>query len=194
MLDEIAILDRAKQGNQEAIAHLVMKYQQLVRHYLYSLAPDPSIADDLTQDVFVKLFDSIERIDPDRGIKPYLMRITRNMAIDNWRKIRNRRKRNNEILFCDLEQYYEPLPAAYKAEEISPIFEALNKCLETLNERILRVIKSFYYENLSCREIGRTIGKSESNIRTMLHRGRKALYQCISKRIKEFEQVGYKRN
>lgn len=186
MLDENAILDRAKQGDPEAVAHLVMKYQHLVRHYLYSLSPDPSMADDLAQEVFVKLFNSIERIAPDRGIKPYLMRMTRNMAIDHWRKMSNRREKRNEILFCDLEQYYEPSHESSMAEKSSPKFEVLKICLEKLNDRICRVIKSFYYENLSCREIACTIGKSESNIRTMLYRGRKALHKCITKRIKEF--------
>lgn len=186
MQEETAILDRAKQGDQEAIAQLVMNYQHLVRHYLYALTPDPSIADDLAQEVFVKLFDSIDRIDPDRNIKPYLMKITRNMAIDHWRKMSSRGKKNNEILFCDLEQYYEPSREPCKAEKIAPMFEALNKCLETLNVRICQVIKSFYYENLSCREIACAIGKSESNIRTMLYRGRKALHKCMIKRIKEF--------
>lgn len=194
MQDETAILDRAKQGNQEAIAQLVMNYQHLVRHYLYSLTPDPSIADDLAQEVFVKLFNSIDHIDSNRGIKPYLMRITRNTAIDFWRKIGHDRKKNNEILFCDLEQYYDPSREDCKAEKFSPKFEALNKCLERLNDRICHVIKSFYYENLSCREIACTIGKSESNIRTMLYRGRKALYKCIIKGIKEFEQIEHKGN
>jgi len=194
MLDETAILDRAKQGNQEAIAQLVMKFQQLVRHYLYSLTPDPTIADDLAQEVFVKLFNSIDRIDPNRGIKPYLMRITKNMAIDYWRKLDHRGKKNNEILFCDLEQYYEPSLEDYMTEKVSLKFEALKICLENLNNRICRVIKSFYYENLSCREIACAIGKSESNIRTMLYRGRKALHKCIIKRIKEFEQIEHKCN
>jgi RNA polymerase sigma-70 factor (ECF subfamily) len=194
MLDETAILNLAKQGNQEAIAQLVMKYQQLVRHYLYSLAPDPSIADDLAQEVFVKLFNSIERIDPDRGIKPYLMRMTRNMAIDYWRKMDHRRRKSNEILFCDLEQYYEPSHEDDMAENISPKFEALKICLGELNDRLCRVIKSFYYENLNCREIACKIGKSESNIRTMLYRGRQVLHKCIVRQIKEFKQIEYKRN
>ncbi len=194
MPDETAIIDRAKKGNQEAIAHLVMTYQHVVRRYLYALAPDPSIADDLAQEVFVKLFDSLDRIDPQRGLKPYLMRMTRNMAIDYWRKISSRRKKSNEILFCDLEQYYEPSRETFSAEKNAPMFDAMNRCLETLNDRICRVIKSFYFENLSCREIACTIGKSESNIRTMLYRGRKALYKCITKKVNEFEKNEDMRN
>jgi RNA polymerase sigma-70 factor (ECF subfamily) len=189
MLDESAVLEQVKQGDQQAIACLVMHYQHMVRNYLYALAPDPSIADDLAQEVFVKLIRSIDRIDPARGVKPYLLRITRNMAIDHWRKESNRRKKYNEILFCDLEKYYEPASEQYKAPLLSLRFEALRRCLETLNYRIGGIIKGFYYQNLSCRELADATGKSEGNIRTLLYRGRKALLKCMRTRIKELEST-----
>src|SRR5579862_7527640 len=96
-------LIRAQRGDRLAITAIVQEHQRTVRSYLSRLAPDAATADDLAQDVFLEAFQALQRIDPQRDLKNYLLGIARNRARMAWRKQYARREIAGEVLFDALQ-------------------------------------------------------------------------------------------
>ena len=74
------------EGNQAAFSTLVARYKNEIYHYILYRIKDVERAADLTQDVFIKLFQSAERYIPSGKFKSWLLRIAHNLCIDEYRK------------------------------------------------------------------------------------------------------------
>src|SRR6185436_1985662 len=97
MRDEVLL--RAQAGDPEAIAQIVRAHQGLIRGYVARLSPDPVTADDLAQEVFLAALRSLDRVDPDRGIRDYLLGIARNLGRLAWRDRLKGKEISGEALF-----------------------------------------------------------------------------------------------
>ncbi len=152
-------------------------------HYLNS----SESAADVTQDVFVRLWNHRDSVDEDRLIG-WLLRVTRNACVDAIRRRKAYEKRvetNTDMLMEKADQ--SPLPDA-QAE--SSIFqEHLRKALDTLDEPhksivVLREIQEYKYE-----EISEVLDIPLNTVKVYLHRARKALRKELNERM-DIEYVG----
>ena len=84
--DDTALLQRVAEGDGDALLLLHKKYVHLVYSMAYRVLGDPSVAEEVTQDVFLKLWQNSQRYDPWRGqFSTWLLSITRFAAIDRLR-------------------------------------------------------------------------------------------------------------
>ena len=80
------------EGDSGAWAELVRTHQKRVYGLCYRFTGNPGDAEDLTQDVFLKIYSNLASFDPGRGSLPvWITTMTRNLLVDNFRRTRNQR-------------------------------------------------------------------------------------------------------
>lgn len=128
-------------------------------------------AEDVFQDVFLRLVRYRDRIKTEEHLKAWLIRVTVNCA----RKRQGSAWKKRVVFLSEEEEDRTPddrAAMAYtKAEGDTPVFDAVRK----LPEIYRSVIHLFYYEELSIEQIGRILGEKESTIKSRLHRAREML-------------------
>lgn len=80
------IIEAIRQGNQAGFREFYIHYHQPIYNFINSLINSPHDAEDLTQDVFIKIWEKRDGLDPDRGIKAYIFKLARNNAYNHIRK------------------------------------------------------------------------------------------------------------
>ncbi len=157
---------RAKEGDREALRALYVRYSDNVYGYVCSLVRDDQEAEDLTQHVFMKLITVIVKYD-DRGIpfSAWLLRLARNVAFDHLR--RRRPTPTEEVFGAD----------AHVDEDARDRARDLHTALASLPNEQRDVMVMRHVVGLSPPEIAEQMGRSESSIHGLHHRGRRTLQQ-----------------
>jgi RNA polymerase sigma-70 factor (ECF subfamily) len=185
MLSDNALLEMYQQGNREAVSQLLERHTRRVRDYVRMMVKDSDVADDLTQEVLikvVKVLDEGRYTDKGRFL-PWVLRIAHNRVLDYFRAQKQDKTISESSAGFDLlgsKNFAEPsiedsIISEQRAEEIRAL-------VEELPEEQREVVKMRYYEGLSFKEIAELTGVS---INTALGRMRYALInmrQMIKKR------------
>jgi len=158
---------RAKEGDRDAVRYLYVRYSGNVYGYVRSLVQDDKHAEDITQQVFLKLITVISRYQ-DRGIpfSGWLMRVARNAALDHLR-------RQRVVLTPDITEERDHS----EDDDASDRARVLRGALETLPEEQRAVVVMRHVVGLTPSEIAERLGRTESSIHGLHHRGRRALQQ-----------------
>lgn len=184
MLSDQALLERYQQGNREAISQLLERHHRRVRDYVRMMVKDNDVADDLLQEVLIKVVKVIdEGRYTDKGrFLPWLMRIARNRVLDYFRAQKQTRT------ITEAGAGYDILGTTNFAEQsveygiISDQTAAEVRALvEMLPEEQREVVKMRYFEGKSFKEIAE---HTDVSINTALGRMRYALIN-IRRMIKE---------
>ena len=188
LLSDQALLDQYQQGNREAVSQLLERHTRRVRDYVRMLVKDNDVADDLTQEVLikvVKVLDEGRYTDKGRFL-PWVLRIAHNRVLDYFRASKQVKTVNESSAGFDIlgsKNLAEPsiedqLVSEQQAEEVRAL-------IELLPEEQREVVKMRYYEGLSFKEIAEHTGVS---INTALGRMRYALIN-MRQMIKEKKLV-----
>ncbi|HWF72776.1 MAG TPA: sigma-70 family RNA polymerase sigma factor [Solirubrobacteraceae bacterium] len=154
---------RAKEGDREAFQYIYVSYSNNVYGYVRSIIRDDHEAEDVTQQVFAKLMTSIVKYD-DRGVPffAWLVRFARNVAIDHMRA--NRSTPREEVVDHDRGEWAD-LDHALTVRAV----------LAGLPEEQREVVVLRHVVGLSPGEIADRMGRTESSVHGLHHRGRRAL-------------------
>jgi RNA polymerase sigma-70 factor (ECF subfamily) len=164
---------RAKEGDRDAVRVLYLRYSDNVYGYVRSIVRDDREAEDLTQHVFMKLVTVIVKYN-DRGVpfSGWLLRLARNVALDHLR--RRRPTLTDEVLSAD----------THADEGARDRARDLHAALAALPEEQRDVMIMRHVIGLSPPEIAERMGRSESSIHGLHHRGRRAVQH-------ELRQLGW---
>ncbi|WP_026969815.1 RNA polymerase sigma factor [Algoriphagus terrigena] len=177
------LIAQYRNGSEAAFDHLVDRYQSKVFTTIYLIVKDQDIAEDLLQDVFVKVVQTIhsDRYSEEGKFQPWLMRIAHNLAIDHFRKA----KRYPTILMDDGSNLFNSLQFAESSIEDHRVreetLEMVKRLIEELPEAQKEVLVMRHYLDLSFQEIADQTGVS---INTALGRMRYALIH-LRKKMKQ---------
>ncbi|MBV9605686.1 MAG: RNA polymerase sigma factor [Solirubrobacterales bacterium] len=154
----------AKSGDMEAIRFLYLRYKDNVYGYVLSIVREPHEAEDATQQVFMKLISSIQKYEPRTvPFTAWILRVARNIAIDHLRQRRT----------VPCEEVFEPNK---QADESSREYRwGLEAALDTLPEDQRDVVMMRHLVGLTPGEIATRMGRTESSVHGLHHRGRLAL-------------------
>jgi RNA polymerase sigma-70 factor, ECF subfamily len=86
-VSETELISRARKGDEAAYTALVELHQEAVFRLAYLLLGDSGDADDVAQETFIHAFRALHRFDTSRPLRPWLLRITTNLARNRWRSI-----------------------------------------------------------------------------------------------------------
>ena len=154
---------RAKQGDRDALQFLYVRYSNNVYGYVRSIVRDEHEAEDLTQHVFAKLLTALAKYD-ERGVPffAWLLRLARNAALDHLRASRA----------VPVEEVIDPGATVVPNLDRPLIVRA---ALRALPEDQREVVLLRHLVGLTPAEIADRLGRSESSIHGLQHRGRRAL-------------------
>jgi RNA polymerase sigma-70 factor, ECF subfamily len=160
---------RAKEGDRDALQFLYVRYSNNIYGYVRSIVRDDHEAEDVTQHVFAKLLTTLVKYD-DRGVPffAWLLRLARNVAIDHLRANR----------LTPTENVIDPGVSANNDLDRA---ETVRAALATLPEEQRQVVFLRHVVGLTPSEIADRMGRSESSIHGLHHRGRRALQRELAR-------------
>lgn len=174
------LVQRCIGGDQHAWAEVVRQFSRRVYNMAYRFTMTHSAAEDLTQEVFIRVYRSLDQYDPALGdLSNWLMRLARNLIIDDYRK----RQRTPTDSGEDLANHEYHLPAASDSPQRSlerqerrlQVLAAINKLSPDLRECvILRDIEELTYQ-----EIVDLLRIPEGTVKSRINRGRIELAKVL---------------
>ncbi len=174
------------EGDVDAFREIVERYQRLVFNVAYHYVGHRYDMEDLAQEVFLKLFKTLDRYDTTRPLKAWLVRITVNQCLDAVRKARSRPVK----LFADLteedkEQFDYFLEKSARdtgltVGEARESFRLLQKLMDRLGEKDRTAFVLREIEGISYAELAGILGTTEMAARIRVSRARKKLQDQLS--------------
>ena len=151
---------------------LYRENEKIVYHYLYSQCKDEELSKDLTQETFLKAYESMERFDGSCKISTWLCQIAKHLLYRHWEKA-------GRQIPTEPEELIQKAPAAKENTESQVLtrIELIDclKELQKLPEQMREVMYLRVMSDLSYREIGEIMGKSENWARVTFYRAKEAL-------------------
>ncbi len=187
------IVRRCMDGDSGAWAEMVRVHQKRVYGLCYRFTGNAADAEDLTQDVFLKIYSNLGSFDAARGSFPvWITTMTRNLLVDNFRRTRNQRATSSldegweqaeELRPIDRLTYSGPTPheAAAQNEVAKIVQQALSQVSVELREAvILRDLQDMDYK-----EIAQVLGIPEGTVKSRISRGRAELARLLERNKRE---------
>ncbi len=181
--DDSVLITLYRNGNEAAFNQLVDRYHSKVFTTIFLIVKDQDVAEDLLQDVFVKVLHTLnsDKYNEEGKFQPWVMRIAHNLAIDHFRKA----KRYPTILLEDGSNLFNSMSFAEDSSEEQRIKEEtlafVRNLIDELPEAQKEVVIMRHYLDMSFQEIAEQTGVS---INTALGRMRYALNH-IRKKMKQ---------
>ena len=170
---DAALARRALRGDDAAAAALVRRYQRPVFGVCLRMLGRREDAEDTAQETFLRLFRHLDKWDPSRPLRPWLMTI----AANRCRTALDRRRRKGALLPGDLD------PADGRtAPRDADLAEELQIAVDGLRDDHRAAFVLFHYEELSLQEVADALGRPDGTIKTWLHRARKQLSEHLARR------------
>ncbi len=176
-----ALIKMVQKKNHRAYKEIVRRYQNKLFSYLYRLAGNKEEAEDLLQNVFVKVYKNIKRFDTKRKFSSWIYRIAHNEAVNFLKK----RGQKRFVSLEDIETTKDKLETVSPAK--SPIDAWISKelkkemrtALDKLPGKYKEVLILRYFSDKSYEEISEILEKPVNTIGTLLNRAKKKLLQII---------------
>jgi RNA polymerase sigma-70 factor, ECF subfamily len=176
------LVERCLSGDDGAWELLVRNHTRRVYAICYRFVGKDSEAQDLTQEVFLRLFRTLHSFRAGEGsFTVWLARLTRNLLIDNYRRTRNERVTDSiedQVYGLESKASTSRTEAALAGREASELLQAaLQKLSPDLRETV--ILRDL--EELEYREIAETLGVPEGTVKSRLNRGRAELARHLRK-------------
>jgi RNA polymerase sigma-70 factor (ECF subfamily) len=183
-LSDDLLMVRMGRGEAAALRVLVFRHQGAAYRYCWRIFRDHHAAEDLAQELFVKIFRSAQRYQPQGHFTTYFYRVLANVCYDALRK-RKRRKRIEAIQIDPVESEGTELePLARLGDVDAPLQsaeakDAVHDALGRLPVEVRKALELREFEGLRYREIASVLDLSLNEVKVLLHRGRKLLARAL---------------
>jgi len=174
--DDGALVLMAQTGDMAAFEELLSRHERRLFSFLRQMSGSASDAEDLSQAVWIAVHRNLGRMDPSRSFSTWLFTIARNTAISAWRK---KKEDVLELREQDWVDRSHPGAAAQAREDAGSIWAFVGDNLSPGQRDALWLM---YREEMSVREIARTLNCSVVRVKVMLHRARKKLLKAFAER------------
>lgn len=171
--DEVQLMKRIKARDEEALAELYDLYNRLLYGMIISIVKKREEAEDVLQEVFIKIWESASTFDEERGnVYSWLVTLARNKAIDRIRSkdYKTQKKASQDV---DAPEFFlkgdkfDPLETTIFSDRTELVKRALDKIPESQSE----VLKIAYYRGLTQREISEQLEIPLGTVKTRMRQG-----------------------
>lgn len=186
-LTDAEIMLRVKAGDDAAFDYLVAKFRRPIIGFMYRMTHSQAIAEELAQEVFLRVYRSRNTYAAEAKFTTWLYRIASNLAVNHARDTRQERMGNVSLDEPDAEtgMTIDVADGAMSAEQALLRRErlaAIRKHVDALPERQRLAVLMHKYQGMDYRQIGDVLNLSESATKSLLFRA----YETLRDRLKEF--------
>ena len=139
-------------------------------------------AEDVLQEVAVRVSEKIDTYDTERPFVPWALAVTRNCIAQHFRETGKSKLVFSDELIRDLSNSIEPIE-----DDLSEQISALRQCIKLLKGRALRIVESRYRYAKSAKQVANDMGISENAVWISLSRARQTLSECVQRKVKQAE-------
>jgi RNA polymerase sigma-70 factor (ECF subfamily) len=175
--DNCELYYRIKCKDESALQEFFLSVQPRLYYFLYRFTNNKEIADDLTQESFVKFWLSLDKLDPQKSFKAYLFQIARNLAINHVSRSMPSVPFEEEDILLQLTQNPE------KEIESSFFMNDFQRAIDTLPERCKTTFLLSRFSGFNYTEISETMGVSLQTVKNQMNKALAVLRKRLIKYI-----------
>lgn len=189
-MDELEAISRLKGGDINGLEVLVYKYQVQAIRAAYLITRERSLAEDIVQTAFLRVYERRRQFDPERPFGPWFLRIVVNDAIKAAARGKGQVSLDSEfegkgVDLADLLPDTNPGPE--KLTEEAEVRETIWEALSKLSASQRAVVVLHYYLGLKEREIGQQTGRAPGTVKWLLHAARERLRNMLRSALDQEE-------
>jgi RNA polymerase sigma-70 factor (ECF subfamily) len=176
-IDEI--IQRCLSGDQAAWESIVRQHWRKVFNIAYKFVGKHDEAEDLTQDVFLKIFKSLNTFDRRANFQTWLISVSRNLCIDHYRSVRKERETINRDIDPGELSPAATTASPYAQIELRDRVVTLRQALDKLAPTLRTAVMMRDIQELSYQEIADRLSLPEGTVKSRINRGRTELARQI---------------
>jgi RNA polymerase sigma-70 factor, ECF subfamily len=176
-----AIIERCLAGDQSAWEDIVRLHRRKVFNIAYKFVGKHDLAEDLTQDIFLKLYRSLDTFDRRANFQTWLISVSRNLCIDHYRSVRKERETINRDVDPSTLMPVSRDRSAYSQLELRDRVQLLRAAMDTLPPTLRTAVLLRDIQELTYQEIADRLGVPEGTVKSRINRGRTELARQIQK-------------
>ncbi|HVT04799.1 MAG TPA: RNA polymerase sigma factor [Thermoanaerobaculia bacterium] len=184
--DDRQLVESVRGGDSSAFEELVRRKTGKVYGVCYRVVGNAEDARDVSQLVFMKLWENLEKYDPQYTFDTWLYRMVTNVAIDYLRSRQSREATINSSLRLVRTSSDADQGLSFQRREVEKIFEEVSVGLSPKQKTIFVMNQM---EDISSAEISRILGCRESTVRNHLFNARKIMQQQLKRRYPEYASL-----
>ena len=187
-MDDAAVMLELRSGNMAAFDVLLGKYRKPIIHFMYRMVHNQAVAEELAQEVFLRVYRSRETYRAEARFSTWLYRIATNLGVNHARDTRHERTASTIYL----DQTDEETGSTPDVADLTPGAEtrmvqdermaAIRDYVLALPERQRTAVLMHKYEGMDYKQIGEVLKLSESATKSLLFRA----YQTLRDKLKNF--------
>jgi RNA polymerase sigma-70 factor (ECF subfamily) len=187
-ISDAEMMLRVKAGDDSAFDYLVQKYRRPMIGFMYRMARNTAAAEDLAQEVFLRVYRSRANYEPSAKFSTWLYRIATNLGVNHARDTRHERPENTVNLDEPDSETGTTLDLADKELNVEQVIlrrerlAAIRQKVEALPERQKLAVLMHKYQEMDYRQIAEVLKLSESATKSLLFRA----YETLRTELKEF--------
>jgi RNA polymerase sigma-70 factor (ECF subfamily) len=187
-LTDAEVMLRVKAGDDSAFNYLVQKYRRPIINFMYRMAHNPAAAEDLAQEVFLRVYRSRSSYEASAKFTTWLYRIATNLGMNYVRDTRHERPENTMNLDVPDEETGQTPDLADRTPNIEENIlrrerlKAIREKVEALPERQKMAVLMHKYQQMDYKQIADVLKLSESATKSLLFRA----YETLRQQLKEF--------
>src|SRR3954451_15119524 len=176
-----ALIERCLAGDQAAWEDIVRLHRRKVFNIAYKFVGKHDLAEDLTQDIFLKLYKSLDTFDRRANFQTWLISFSRNLCIDHYRSVRKERETINRDVDPSTLSPVSRDRSAYAQLELRDCVQLLRTALDILPPTLRTAVLMRDIQELTYQEIADKLHVPEGTVKSRINRGRTELARQIQR-------------
>jgi RNA polymerase sigma-70 factor (ECF subfamily) len=187
-LSDAEIMLRVREGDDAGFDLLIEKYRRPIVHFMYRMVHNQAVAEELAQEVFLRVYRSRASYRAEARFSTWLYRIATNLGVNYARDTRH--ERTAQTVYLDqpdaetgtMPDVAAPIPTAEQSLVRDERLRAIRQHVMALPERQRMAVLMHKYQDMDYKQIGAVLHLSESATKSLLFRA----YQTLRERLKDF--------
>jgi len=188
------LVRRCIAGDAAAWEELVQRYNRRIYNICYRFAGSADDAQDLTQEVFIKMYRTLQTYDLERGaFMTWVTTITRNLLVDHFRK--TKQDRMTDSLDTPPSEHEDAMPLSDQIPDLGPapdassqsrqVGETVHRALQKLSPDLREAVILRDLQDMDYKEIATVLKVPEGTVKSRINRGRAELARLLSRTYKQ---------
>ncbi len=186
---DLKTIRRCKRGEEAAFAEILTRYRGAIHNLCYRMTRNSEDASDLAQEVFIKVFNLLDRFDEDYAFSSWLFRIATNHCIDFLRRKRMQFQSIEGSTGADGEEYELQLPDGGPTPDVvlqrKEALQRLEEVISDLPPHYKAITLLRHDQQLSYEEIAEILQLPLGTVKARIHRARNMVQQMLKARSYE---------